>query len=341
LATKALIDGLVPGLISNGALLLATAAAVTAIMLAEYRTTAGRRQPGGFGLRPVADLIKLASKRLPDIKSSSAWSPPLLLATSFTALAVIPFCQSSPDAPSWTALAAWGGSTSQGVIFVMVLGFVALQSGLIAGARSPVGELGGFGGMRLVARQLSSYLALGIAVLGVIAKSGTARFDDVISVQVETAGHAIPAWNVFAQPMGFAVCVIALMQLAPWRPLTQRGLARGGRLDSLYSGRHLALLMVAERVHLIAVSAFVVALYLGGWHLPGLVEGGSAKPLAQTIAMAIKTAVVVLLFLWARTRVPSLVLERAATVGWKYLLPLAFANLLMTTISAYLSTVGV
>ena len=195
--------------------------------------------------------------------------------------------------------------------------------------------------MRLVARQLSSYLALGIAVLGVIAKSGTARFDDVISVQVETAGHAIPAGNVFAQPMGFAVCVIALMQLAPWRPLTQRGLARGGRLDSLYSGRHLALLMVAERVHLIAVSAFVVALYLGGWHLPGLVEGGSAKPLAQTIAMAIKTAVVVLLFLWARTRVPSLVLERAATVGWKYLLPLAFANLLMTTISAYLSTVGV
>jgi len=70
------------------------------------------------------------------------------------------------------------------------------------------------------------------------------------------------------------------------------------------------------------------------------VDGESVTPLAQTIAMAIKTAAVVLLFLWVRTRVPSLVLERAATVGWKYLLPLAFANLLMTTIGAYLSKVG-
>ena len=340
MATQTHIDGLVPGLISNGALLLATAAAVTAIMLAEYRMAPGRRQQAGLGLRPVADLIKLASKRLPDTGVSSAWSPPLLLTTSFIALAVIPFCQSSPDTGVWTLLAAWGGSTSQGVVFVMVLGFVGLQSGLIASARSPIGELGGFGGMRLVARQLSCYLALAIAVLGVIAKSGSARFDQVIAFQAETAGNAIAAWNVFTQPIGFAVCVVALLQLAPWRPLAQRGVARGGRLDSLYSGRHLALLMVAERVHLIAVSALVVALYLGGWHLPSIVDGESATPLAQTIAMAIKTAAVVLLFLWVRTRVPSLVLERAATVGWKYLLPLAFANLLMTTIGAYLSKVG-
>ncbi len=325
---------LINALVSNGVLMLCTAAGVTAIMLAEYRTAPGRRQWLGFGLRPVADLIKLASKKSPRAVSGvgGEWAAPLLLATSFTALAVIPFCLTRDGGGPWTALAAWGGNTSFGVVYVVILGFVALQVGLIAGTRAQVGGFRDFGGLRLAARQLSCYLALGLAVLGVITAGGTARFDQVIAAQTGIVGNAIPAWNLLVQPLGFIVCVAALMQIVPWRPLTQPDPTRGGRLSSLYSGRHLALMLVAERVHLIAVSAFVATLYLGGWHVPGLGESNGEQPQVQAIATAIKTAAVVVLFLWARSIVPSLVIERAATVGWKYLLPLAFANLLMVAL---------
>ncbi len=325
---------LINALVSNGALLLCTAIGVMAIMLAEYRTAPGRRQRAGFGLRPVADLIKLASKRSPRAAAGAGgeWAAPLLLAISFTALAVVPFCRSDGGG-LWTALAAWGGHTSLGVVYVMALGFIALQVGLIAGTRAQVGGFRDFGGLRLVARQLSCYLALGVAVFGVITAGGTARFDQVIAAQTAIAGHAIPVWNLMVQPLGFVVCMAALLQIIPWRPLTQRDPTRGGRLGSLYSGRHLALMLVAERVHLIAASAFVVTLYLGGWHIPGLVGDGEV-PHVQAIATVIKTAAVVLLFLWVRSSLPSLVLERAATVGWKYLLPLAFANLLMVALGS-------
>ena len=324
---------LINALVANGALLLCTAIGVMAIMLAEYRTAPGRRQRVGFGLRPVADLIKLASKRSPQAAAGTGgtWAGPLLLAISFTALAVVPFCQS--DGRLWTALAAWGGHTSLGVVYVMALSFIALQVGLIAGTRAQTGGFRDFGGMRLVARQLSCYLALGVAVFGVITAGGTARFDQVIVAQAAIAGNAIPAWNLMLQPLGFVVCMAALLQLISWRPLTQRDPTRGGRLDSLYSGRHLALMLVAERVHLIAASAFIVTLYLGGWHIPGLVGDGEA-PHVQAIATVIKTAAVVLLFLWVRSSLPSLVIERAATVGWKYLLPLAIANLLLVALGS-------
>ena len=326
---------LIEALVSNGALLVSTGIGVCAIMLVEYWTAPGRRQRAGYGLRPLADLIKLASKRSPGATSGGAWAAPLLLASSFTALAVIPFCLVvANEGRPWTALAAWGGNTSRGVLYAMVLGFIALQVGLIAGMRVQVGGNRDFGGLRLAARQLSCYLAFGIAVLGVVVTSGTTRFSHVIQHQTSTIGYEIPSWNLFIQPLGFVVCMVTLIQILPWRPLTQRDPTRGGRLDSLFSGQHLALMLVAERVHLIAASALVVTLYLGGWHLPVLlVDGsGSCTPYIQIASTVVKTAIVVLFFVWVRASLPSLVLERSATVGWKYLLPLAFANLVVVAL---------
>ena len=335
-------DLLIDALVSNGALLASTAVAVMAIMAAEYRSAPGRRQRSGAGLRSLADLIKLASKRSSrtTARSPADWAPALLLASSFTALAVIPFCAvAAASAHSWTALAGWGGSASRGLLYAIALGSLGMHAGLAAGQRAGGAGMADFGGLRLVARMLSSYLALGIAALGVILSSGTTRFDQLIMAQTTILGPGIPEWNVFVQPLGFAVFVVAAIQISPWRPLMQRDPTRGGRLGCLYSGRQLALLLVAERVHLIAAAALVVTLYLGGWHLPGLVQGGgSALPASavQVVVTVAKTAVVVLFFLWVRASLPSLALERAATFGWKLLLPVAFANLALTALAAAL-----
>ena len=333
---------LIDALVSNGALLVCTAMAIVAIMVAEYWMSPGRRQRTGFGLRPLADLIKLAGKRSSQASNGGmgGWAPTLLLAISFTALAVIPFCLVSPNqGHAWTALAAWGGSASQGVIYVVALGFVALQVGLFAGERASAGGDQDFGGLRLVARQLSCYLALGLALLGVVLVSGASRFNQVLEFQASTLGYLIPSWNLFVQPLGFAVCIVALVQVMPWRPITQSDPSRGGRLNSLYAGPQLALIMVAERVHLIAASALVVTLYLGGGHLPGIDSGSGIPAHVQVTFTAIKTAIVVLGFLWVRSSLPSLALERAASFGWKFLLPVAFANLLLVALgSAFLTT---
>ena len=333
------LPGLVEALVASAALLAATGIGVTALMVAEYRSAPGRRRRAAAGLRPLADLVKLASKR-PRGGGLADWAPALLLASSFSALAVIPFCTVAGDSgPAWTALAAWGGSASRGLVYVLALGYLALHAGLVAGARSRQGGHTEFGGLRLVARTSSCYFALSVAVLGVILASGTTRFDGVIAAQMPLLFEVLPGWNLFVQPLGFAVFTVALLQISPWRPLTQRDPARGGRLDGLYSGRQLALLLMAERVHLIAAAALVVTLYFGGWHVPGLVHGeGSDVPAAyvQVIATVAKTVVVVLFFLWVRVSLPSLAFERAAVFGWKLLVPVAFTNLLVTALGSAL-----
>jgi NADH-quinone oxidoreductase subunit H len=126
--------------------------------------------------------------------------------------------------------------------------------------------------------------------------------------------HAVPM--ALVQPLSLALWLPAVMAVCFMPPfdLPQADAELGGGAFSEYRGLDAALVGLAQRVLLVAVSGMTAALFLSGWHGPLL---------PPAIWMAVKTVAVAALLLWAGRQVPRLEVDRVASVAWKLANPLA------------------
>jgi NADH-quinone oxidoreductase subunit H len=258
------------------------------------------------GLRPApASLVRrtTATLRQPLSRPETydRWlfhmAPGLLLIAAVSALAFVPW------APGFR-----GVDLSTGVIaFPAALAYVTPAIFMAGwGAGRPLSVVGGF---RWVALMLAYAMPLAMVATAVAAPAGSLRPTDIVDVQ-----HAVPM--ALTQPLALALwlpAVAAVCFLPPF-DLPQADAELGGGVFSEYRGLDAALIALAQRVLVVAVSGMTAALFLSGWHGPLL------PPLAW---MAVKTLVVAALLLWVGRRIPRLEIDRVLALAWKAANPLA------------------
>jgi len=182
------------------------------------------------------------------------------------------------------------------------------------------------GGLRSSAQMISYEISYGLSFASVILMAGSLSLGDIVNAQAGTWYGFIPKWYVFIQPVGFLIFLIAGVaetNRAPFDfPEAEQELVAGYHTE--YSSMTFALFFLAEYVNMVTVSAVATDLFLGGWHGPWLPEWlGWIWFLAKVFAL-------LFFYIWMRWTLPRYRYDQLMEFGWKYLLPVAVINLLVT-----------
>jgi NADH-quinone oxidoreductase subunit H len=230
-------------------------------------------------------------------------APGLLLLAAVGALAFVPW------APGFRGIDLSTGA----IAFPAALAYVTPAIFMAGwGSGRPLAVVGGF---RWLALMLAYAMPIAMVVTAVAAPAGSLRPADIVEVQ-----HAVPMAVV--QPLAFALwlpAVVAVCFLPPF-DLPQAGSELGGGAFSEYRGLDAALIALAQRVLVVAVSGMTAALFLSGWHGPLL---------PPAVWMALKTTAVAALLLYAARRVPRLEIDRVLSLAWKVANPLAIVAIVV------------
>lgn len=315
-----LVDGVMLFVKVNAILGLISTMAIVLVWM-ERRVSAFmqvRRGPNRVGplglLQPVADMLKLLSKE--DIRPSAvdrkiwAIAPALLFIPAMAGYAVIPFDKGVSYADLHIGIFYFVAVASQATLPFLMAGWASNNKYSL------------LGGMRTVAQMISYEIPMVFSLLGVIMLSGSLKMSDIVAAQTDV-------WYVFLQPVAFVVYVIAATAETNRTPFdlveAESEIVAGPFTE--YSGMRWSLFFMAEYANLFAVSAIATTLFLGGWHGPWL---------PGWVWFAIKTLVMIYLFMWFRWTFPRLRVDQLMTFGWKILLPLALVNMLATGVGIYL-----
>ena len=272
-------------------------AGALALRLLEQVVAGVRPTPVGLGRRALSLLGQ--PLRRPATYDSFLFhlAPPLLLLAAIVALATVPW------APGFLGIDFQAGV----ILFAAALAYVTpaiFMAGWGAGRALAV-----VGGFRWLALMLAYAMPIAMVLTAVAAPAGSLRPADIVDVQ-----HAVPM--VLAQPLAAALwlpAVIAVCYLPPF-DLPQADSELGGGAFSEYRGLDAALVALAQRVLLLAVSGMTAAMFLSGWYGPLL---------PPAVWMALKTLAVAALLLWLGRRLPRIEVDRALSLAWKVANPLA------------------
>ena len=286
----------------------------------------GPNRAGPFGLlQPIADAVKAFFKEdvIPGRADKVCFviAPLIVMASAISLFGVIPF---------GNKLVLFGreiklvmADIDIGILYIFALATIG-EYGVVLGGWSSGSKYGLTGSLRAAALMISYEVALGLSIMGVLLISQTLRLTDIVLGQ----GGGFWHWNVFLQPVAFVlymVCGLAEMSRIPFdMPETEAELACGFNIE--YSSMKFALLFLAEYVHMMAVCAVAVTLFLGGWQplLPAL------SFIPGVIWFLIKLFVLVFFCIWERWTFPRLRYDQIMYFGWKFLFPLALINLVVT-----------
>jgi len=182
------------------------------------------------------------------------------------------------------------------------------------------------GGLRSAAQMISYELSYALALAAVILLAGSLSLREVVDAQAGTWFGFIPRWFVFLQPIGFLVYMtagVAETNRAPFDfPEAEQELVAGYHTE--YSSMSFAMFFLAEYVNMVTVSAVATNLFLGGWHGPFLAEW------LGWVWFLVKVFALLFFYIWMRWTLPRYRYDQLMEFGWKWLLPVAVVNLLVT-----------
>jgi NADH-quinone oxidoreductase subunit H len=276
-------------------------------------------------LQPVADGIKLIFKEeLIPAKADRLLfllAPVITVIPALIILAVIPL---GPPLMLFGKQYSLGlaSNVNVGVLYILAVASIAVYGIVIAGWSS-ANKYALMGGIRSSAQMVSYELALGLSVIGPILLANSMSIDAIVEGQSGL-------WYIILQPIGFLIFLlasIAEVNRSPFdMPEAEQELTAGYHVE--YSGMKFALFFMAEYGKMIAVSFIAATLFLGGYLGPFL----DSLPWLGPIYLVIKVVFVLFLMVWLRATLPRFRYDRLMAFGWKILLPLALANVLVTAV---------
>jgi NADH-quinone oxidoreductase subunit H len=297
------------------------------ILMARMQLRLGPNRVGPFGLlQPIADGIKLLAKEsfMPlKAETFTYWLAPAI--SVFTALFVFVLI------PVGGTVELFGrpftfqiADVNAGILFLLAFSSLAVYGVVLAGWSSN-NRYSLLGGMRGTAQIISYEIPMGLALLTVALQAGTLSLSQIVAIQEH---HH---WFVWTNPISFVIYLItsfAETNRAPFDlPEAEQELTAGYHTE--YGGMKFAMFFLAEYVNILAVSAIAVTLFFGGWTGPGNIP---------VLWFALKVAVFVFFFMWVRATMARLRYDQLMSFGWKFLIPVATVNLILT---AYFTLVGV
>jgi NADH-quinone oxidoreductase subunit H len=238
-----------------------------------------------------------------------------------------------------------------GVLFILAVLSLAVY-GVVIGGWASNNKYSFLGGLRATANMISYEIPLGLAVLTIVVMFGTLDLEQIVEKQAHYWVGVIPAWNIFCQPLAFLlflVCIHAEANRAPF-DLAEAEQELVGGYHTEYSAMRFALFFLSEYAGMITTSAVLVALFLGGWHFPGLTGNvdpanpGVTTSLSVCILRAIvffaKTLAVIFIFMWTRWSLPRFRFDQLMMIAWRALIPISLALLIATTLVVYFYGTG-
>jgi NADH-quinone oxidoreductase subunit H len=275
---------------------------------------------GPFGLLIIAaDSVRLLSKELiiPDGVDRPAWDlAPLLIASSaLLGFAVIPM-------GSGLHLA----DPEVGLAYVFATASIA-SVGLVMAGYASNNKYSFLGGLRAVAQNVAYEIPLILTGASVVIFAGSLQMSEIVAAQSQTLVGPIPSWYAFVNPFAFVLFMIANLAEVGRNPFdipeAPTEIVAGYQTE--YSSVYFVLIYLGEFIHIFLGGAIIATIFLGGPAGPG--------PAALGIVwFLIKIWGVFLFTQWARSAVPRVRIDQLIEIGWKGMLVLSLANLLLTAV---------
>jgi len=320
-----------------------TAVAYTVLLerkvLGRMQNRWGPSRVGPFGLlQPLADGIKLFLKEdlLPFAAERPLFivAPIIALSCSLISIAVVPFGQiqhvKGVDIFNIADL---------NIGLLVILGITSIGVyGIALSGWSSNNKFALLGSLRATSQMISYELALGLSLVGVVLRAQSLSLRDIVNSQ---SAHGALSWNVFGglQFVAFFIYLLAAYaetNRAPFDlPEAESELVAGYHTE--YSSMKFAMFFMAEYANMITVACVASLLFFGGPSSPfGNLFPAIGGPIVQAILpifwFVVKVFAFLLLYIWVRGTVPRFRYDQLMAFGWKFLLPLAMANIIATSL---------
>ena len=300
-------------------------------MMSHMQSRLGPMEAGPHGvLQLVADGVKFMQKE--DILPARAdrfvfkAAPFAVLVSTFLLFVVI------PAGPHWVV-----EDLDTGIFFALGVSSISVIGVLMAGWAS-ANKYSLMGGLRAAGQLIAYELPLVLAVVGVVIQAGTLSLSGIVEAQAEGEIFGFGAIGfpfILTQFIGFALFITAaqaeLTQPPFDMPVAESEIVGGYQVE--YTGFRFLLFFLGEFGTAFAFAAIAATLFLGGWWAPGLdVDGGFLSGVAGPVILFVKVMLVAFLIFWIRFTYPRLREDQLQSLAWKYLIELAFLNILATAV---------
>jgi len=275
----------------------------------------GPMRVGWHGLlQPIADGIKSFFKE--DIVPEQADKPLFLMAPIVCLVAMLVSLAVLPFAKGWVL-----ADISIGLLFVFAMSSLASYGIILAGWASN-SKYTFLGGLRSMAQVISYEIAMGLSLVGIMMISGSLNLSEIVEAQ----GSSFFGMYIFPQIIGFFVFFIAMLaetNRVPFDlPEAETELVSGYCTE--YSGIRYAMFFMAEYIGMMVMASIGTICFLGGWNGPYDV------PFFPPLWFILKVYGFMFVFIWIRATLPRYRYDQLMSLGWKLLIPLALANILLT-----------
>ena len=291
----------------------------------------GPNRAGPFGLlQPLADGLKLITKEEIIPTHANKWlfilGPGLAMTAALMTCAVVP----------------WGGTIDVmghkvdlqiadiniGILYVFAVVSMGVYGVMIGGWASN-NKFSLMAALRAASQAISYELAMGLSLIALLMVTGSLSLRTIVEQQV---GHF---WNIVYQPVGFLiffVCAMAECNRTPFDlPEAENELNFGYHQE--YSSMKLGFYLFSEYINMFISSTIMATMFFGGYDLPfvtsHLTSPGTAAIVGLVVLMA-KVVMFIFLFMWIRWTIPRFRYDQLMDLGWKKMIPLALANMLVT-----------
>ena len=301
----------------------------------------GPTRVGPFGLlQPAADGIKFLFKE--DLTPPHVYKPlyigaPLIAVIfALTSISVIPF-GNSVTLFGYTFPLQITTNVNTGLLLILGVTSVGVYGVALAGWSSN-NKYSLLGGLRASAQMVSYEISLGLSLVGVLILAGSFNLNEIIRAQQGHFWGFIPRWNIFVQPVAFFCYLMAAYaetNRIPFDlPEAETELVAGYHTE--YSAMKFAMFFMAEYANMITVGCLAALLFLGGWNGP-IFGPTILQWILPVFWFCAKVFVFLFIYIWVRGTLPRFRYDQLMAFGWKFLLPLALANLVATAIVVVLT----
>lgn len=296
----------------------------------------GPNRAGPLGLlQPLADGVKLFMKEEIIPLTANKWlfilGPCLAMLTAMMTSAVIP----------WSSAIDFFGRKIQlqiadiNIGMLYVFGVVSMGVyGIMIGGWASNNKFSLLAAIRGASQIISYELAMGLTLIALLMLTGSLSLKTIVEQQMQSG-----VWNIVYQPVGFVIfliCAFAECNRTPFDlPEAENELNFGYHQE--YSSLKLGFYLFSEYINMFISGAIMATLFFGGYDIPFLNEaklaetlGGNIVASMGVISLLLKVVFFLFLFMWVRWTIPRFRYDQLMDLGWKKLIPLALANMLIT-----------
>jgi NADH-quinone oxidoreductase subunit H len=300
----------------------------------------GPSRVGPFGLlQPLADGIKLFLKEdlLPFASERPLFiiAPIIALTCSLISIAVVPFgaIQTVKGVDMFNV-----ANVNIGLLVILGITSIGVY-GIALSGWSSNNKFALLGSLRATSQMISYELALGLSLVGVVLRAQSLNLRDIVASQ---SARGALSWNIFGglQFVAFFIYLMAAYaetNRSPFDlPEAESELIAGYHIE--YSSMKFAMFFMAEYANMITVSCVATLLFFGGASSPfghtfdGLLNTGFFNALFPILWFVVKIFAFLFLYIWVRSTLPRFRYDQLMSFGWKFLLPVAMANIVITSL---------